>query len=138
MKTEIKNIAAMLATAIYADGVFDEAEQITLDEIQDALELDKAKFEAEMNAAIEKVDQMDEDAATEYLQEAAAAVADDEIGIVFEATLQLVLADGVLSRCEVDTLLVIADALGIDDVDAILLLADMAHSEEELTVELGE
>ena len=118
--------------------MFDEAEQITLDEIQDALELDKAKFEAEMNAAIEKVDQMDEDAATEYLQEAAAAVADDEIGIVFEATLQLVLADGVLSRCEVDTLLVIADALGIDDVDAILLLADMAHSEEELTVELGE
>lgn len=30
------------------------------------------------------------------------------------------------------------DALGIDDTDAILMIADMAHDEEELTVEFGE
>ena len=48
MKTNVKDLAAILATAIYADGVFDEAEQIALDEIQEALEIDKAEFENAM------------------------------------------------------------------------------------------
>lgn len=138
MKTNVKDLAAILATAIYADGVFDEAEQIALDEIQEALEIDKAEFENAMNEAIESVEKLDEEAATEFLQNSAAAVDDAEIGPVFEAALQLILCDGVLSRDEVDTLLVISDALGIDDTDAILMIADMAHDEEELTVEFGE
>ncbi|MCQ2229373.1 MAG: TerB family tellurite resistance protein [Bacteroidales bacterium] len=136
MKTNVKDIAAILATAIYADGVFDEAEEIALGEIQEALELNKDEFEAAMNEAIENVDKLDEEAATEFLQNAAAAVADDEIGPMFEAALQLVLADGIIKRDEVATLLVISDALGIEDADAVLLIADFVKEEADVTVEI--
>ena len=56
MKTNVKDLAAILATAIYADGVFDEAEQIALDEIKEAMELDKAEFENAMKEVEDNYD----------------------------------------------------------------------------------
>jgi tellurite resistance protein len=39
MKTNIKNLAAFLATSIWADGEYDEAEKIALSEIAETFEL---------------------------------------------------------------------------------------------------
>ncbi|MCQ2217998.1 MAG: TerB family tellurite resistance protein [Paludibacteraceae bacterium] len=136
MKTNIKDIANILAAAIWADGVYDEAEEIALYEIQDALELDKAEFEKEMEAALDRFEDASEDQANEILQASADAVDDNEVGIVYEAAMQVVLADGVLKHDEVETLLVISDMLGIADADAVLLLADMLKSDEDVTVEV--
>ena len=52
--------------------------------------------------------------------------------------LQMLLADGELSRMEVSNLLVVAEALGLDPEDAILLLADMVKSEDELTINFND
>ena len=72
------------------------------------------------------------------LKDAAEAVDDEEIGIVFEAAMQMLLADSELSRVEVSNLLVIAEALGIEDEDAILMLADMVKTELDLTINMAD
>ena len=134
MKTDLKTIASFIATAIWADGVYDEAEKVAVSEISDALEFDEKEFEDAVSEAVEEIKDMDEDAVNEYLQNAADAVDDEEIGIVFETALEIVLADGVLSEEEVAELLAMATALGISDEMAILLLADMVKEEPELNI----
>ncbi len=135
MKTNIQNIAAIISTAIWADGTYDPAEKVTVEEIAEALELDLDAFKAEVEKQIQKVEALSEEEANAFLLDAAQGVDDDEIGIVFEAAMQMLLCDGVLSRDEVTNLLAIADALGIAAEDAVLLLADMVKEEEELEID---
>ena len=91
-----------------------------------------------MDAAIEEIRDIDEDGVNDYLQNAADAVDDEEIGIVFEAVMQLILADSVITEDEISTLLVMASALGLSDEMAIMLLLDMVKEEPELTVDFRE
>jgi len=136
MKTSIENIAAVVAAAIWADGVYDPAEKITVEEIAEALELDEKAFKAAVDKQVKALEKMSENQANAALKDAAEAVDDEEIGIVFEAAMQMLLADSELSRAEVSNLLVIAEALGIEDEDAILMLADMVKTEPELTINM--
>lgn len=138
MKTKLEHISTIIASAIWADGVYDEAEEITVDEIADALELDSTKFKETVEKIVKGLNGLSENMTNAALLDAAEAVADDEIGIVFEAAMQMLLSDGELSRAEVSNLLVIADALGIETEDAILLLADMVKAEPELAINLEE
>lgn len=136
MKTDIKHLAAFVATAIWADGEYDEAEKIVVEEIADAFELDAEQFAAAVEAALAEVETMDEEQVNAYILEHSAEVEDEEAVLVYEAALQTVLVDGVLGAEEVSNLLSIASALGIDDEQAVLLLVDMVKEEPELTVEL--
>ena len=136
MKTSIENIAAIVAAAIWADGVYDPAEEITVEEIAEALELDEKAFKAAVDKQVKAFEKMSENQANAALKDAAEAVDDEEIGIVFEAAMQMLLADSEQSRAEVSNLLVIAEALGIEDEDAILMLADMVKTEPELTINM--
>ena len=136
MKTSIENIAAIVAAAIWADGVYDPAEEITVEEIAEALELDEKAFKAAVDKHVKALEKMSDNQANAALKDAAEAVDDEEIGIVFEAAMQMLLADSELSRAEVSNLLVIAEALGIEDEDAILMLADMVKTELDLTINL--
>lgn len=136
MTTDIKSVASFIATAIWADGQYDEAEQVAVSEIADALEYDENDFNAAVNSAIDEIKDFDEDAVNDHLVKAADKIDDEEIGIVFEAALEIVLADGVLSGDEVTELLVMASALGISDEDAVLMLADMVKEEPELIIKL--
>ena len=136
MKTSIENIAAIVAAAIWADGVYDPAEEITVEEIAEALELDEKAFKAAVDKHVKALEKMSDNQANAALKDAAEAVDDEEIGIVFEAAMQMLLADSELSRAEVSNLLVIAEALGIEEEDAILMLADMVKTEPELTINM--
>lgn len=136
MKTSIENIAAVIAAAIWADGVYDPAEEITVEEIAEALELDEKAFKAAVDKHVKALEKMSDNQANAALKDAAEAVDDEEIGIVFEAAMQMLLSDSELSRAEVSNLLVIAEALGIEDEDAILMLADMVKTEPELTINM--
>lgn len=136
MKTRIENIAAVIAAAIWADGVYDPAEKITVEEIAEALELEEKAFKAAVDKQVKALEKMSENQANAALKDAAEAVDDEEIGIVFEAAMQMLLADSELSRAEVSNLLVIAEALGIEEEDAILMLADMVKTEPELTINM--
>ena len=134
MKTKIENIATIIAAAIWADGEYDPAEVITVEEIADALELNLKTFKTEVDKQVKTFEKATENQANAILLDAAEGVAEDEVGIVFEVAMQMLLADSELSRNEVSNLLVIAKALGIETEDAILLLADMVKEEEYLEI----
>ena len=50
MNTDIKHIAALVATTIWADGEYDAAEKIVVEEIADAFELNAEEFAAAVEA----------------------------------------------------------------------------------------
>ena len=136
MNTNIKHLAAFAATAIWADGEYDEAEKIALEEIAEAFELNEDELKAEVASALQEIENMDEEAIEAYLVAHSTEVEDEEAELIYMAALQLVLVDGVLGTEEVSNLLAIASVLGMDDERAILLLADMIKEEAELCVEL--
>ena len=132
MKTDIKNLAAFLATSIWADGEYDEAEKIAISEIAEAMELNKDELLVETETAIAEVEQMNEEKINEYLIEKGAEVDEDEAALVYMAAMQIVTTDGVLGVEEVENLLSIATALGIEESYAMLLLIDLVKEEPEL------
>lgn len=136
MKTTDKTIAALVAAAIWADGEYEEAERITTGEIAEALEFPEDEFIALVEQEIEKIKDFDEDKATEYLVANANDVDDQEVAIVYEALMQIMICDNVLTVDEVNTLIVVADALGMDEASSILMLCDMVKTEPELEIEL--
>ena len=136
MNTEIKHIAALVATAIWADGEYDAAEKIVVAEIADAFELYVDEFAAAVEAELAVVEPMNEEEVNAYILEHSAEVDDDEAEMLLQAVLQVVIVDGVLGEEEVDNVLSIATALGIDDARAVLMLADLVKEEPELQVVL--
>lgn len=136
MNTEIKNIAALVATSIWADGQYDEAEKIVVGEIADAFELDAAAFAAAVEAELAVIEPMNEDEVNAYILERSADVDDDEAEMLLQAVLQVVIVDGLLGEDEVENVLSITSALGINDARAVLMLADLVKEEPELEVEL--
>lgn len=132
MKTDIKNLAAFLATSIWADGEYDEAEKIALGEIAEAMELSKEQLIEETEASIAEIEHMDEDKVNEYLIEKSAEVDEEDAALIYMAAMQIVTTDGVLGVEEVENLLSIATALGIEESYAMLLLIDLVKEEPEL------
>lgn len=135
MNTKLTNIAQLVASAIWADGEYDEAEKIAVNEIADALELDTTEFNAEIEAEINNIKKLDEESIAEYIISAAEGVDAEETEIVFEVILQMIISDNVIGSSEVNTALAIADALGLENDLAILLLLDMVKSEPELEID---
>jgi tellurite resistance protein len=135
MKTDIKHLAAYVAVAIWADGEYDEAEKIVLEEIADAFELNEAEFIAAVEAALAEIENKSEEEIEECLREHSVEVEEEEAEAIYLAALQIVLVDGVLGADEVSNLLAIASTLGIDDEVAILHLVEMVKEEPELEVE---
>lgn len=138
MNTDIKVIAGLLASAIWADGEYDDAEKVALAEIADALELDEKAFDVAIDEALKVVNSKNEEELNQYLNECANKVDDSEIGIVFQAAIQLVVCDGTMSIDEIEILLAISNALGISDAMATMFIADMVKTEPELEIEFGE
>ena len=136
MNTDIKHIAALVATSIWADGEYDAAEKIVVEEIADAFELNADDFTAAVEAELAVIEPMDEEAVEAYILEHSAEVDDDEAEMLLQAVLQVVIVDGVLGEEEVENVLSIASALGIDDSRAVLMLADLVKDEPELQIAL--
>ena len=134
MKTNIKNLATILATTIWADGEYDEAEKISVEEIAEAFELDVNELLAAVNAEVEAISAMDEEKVNEVLLQNAAEVDEEEAELVLQAVLQIATVDGVLCEEEVDNILSIASALGVNEARAVLMLADLVKDEPELEV----
>lgn len=136
MNTEIKHIAALVATSIWADGEYDAAEKIVIAEIADAFELNADEFAAAVEAELTVVEPMNEEEVNAYILEHSAEVDDDEAEMLLQAVMQVVIVDGVLAEEEVENVLSIASALGIDESRAVLMLADLVKEEPELQVVL--
>ena len=135
MKTDLLKIAQVIASAIWADGEYDEAEKLAVNEIADALELDVTQFNEAVNSEIESIKNLTEEELSQYILDAAEGVDEEELELVFEAVLQMIISDNVLSTSEISIALAIADALSIEQEVAVLLLADLVKSEPELEIE---
>lgn len=132
MNTDIKHIAAVVATSIWADGEYDEAEKIAVEEIAEAFELDVNEFTKEVDAALAEIEPMDEEQVNNYILEHSADVEDEEAAMLYEAVLQIITIDGVVGVEEMDNALSIASALELDEAQAVLLFADMVREEPEI------
>ena len=64
----------------------------------------------------------------------AAEVDEEEAELVLQAVLQIATVDGVLCEEEVDNILSIASALGVNEARAVLMLTDLVKDEPELEV----
>lgn len=135
MKTNIKNIAAFVASAVWADEVYEEAEKVAVEEIAKALELDG--FAEAVDAEIATLSGLDGQGVSDYLVEAGQGVDDEEIAHVFEAVMQILLSDGTLSYAESNNLLVVADALGLEHEYALLMVADMIKEEADIEIDFN-
>lgn len=136
MNTDIRHIAALVATSIWADGEYDAAEKIVVEEIADAFELNAEELSAAVEQELDVIKPMNEDEVNEYILEHSAEVEDEEAEMLLQAVLQVVIVDGVLGEEEVESVLSIASALGIDDSRTVLMLADLVKEEPELHIEL--
>lgn len=131
MKTDIKHIAAITATAIWADGEYDAAEKIVVEEIAEALELDATAFTLEVEAALAEVEPMNEEQVNNYILEHSAEVEDEEAIVLYEAALQVITVDGIVGVEELENLLSFASALGINEAQAALLFAEIVKEDPE-------
>ena len=138
MKTAANTLASILAACIWADGEYEEVERITADEIADAFEIPEKQFNMYMTAAVTEVKNLSPEAVTEYAVKHAEKVAPEERDQIFEAVLQMMLCDSVLTDDEVYNSLAIAEAMEINRERAILMLCDMVQSEPEIKVEINE
>ena len=134
MKTDIKTLASLVASIVWCDGDYREVERETTEEIIEALELPADEFRKLIEEAQQETANLEDETITEYLEKTADAVDPEEVGIVYEALMQMALCDGVLTGNEVDNLMLVADVLGMDQATAILLLCDMVKEEPELEI----
>ena len=132
MNTNISNIASIVAATIWADGEYDEAEKVAVEEIAEAFELDAAALAQEVDAALAEIEPMDEEQVNNYILEHSAEVEDEEAPALYEAALQIITVDGVVGVEEIDNVLAIASALGLDEAQAVLLFADLIREEPEI------
>lgn len=135
MKTDLENIAAFLATAVWANGYFAEEEKDQLQEIANALEIDADTLTAAVDEEITKLDSMNEEEAGEYLVEHASRIEEDEAEALMECAIEIVLADNIIERDEVETLFDLADATGsLSHTDVLLMVADLIKYEPDIEV----
>ena len=138
MKTPANTIASILAACIWADGEYEEVERITADEIAEAFGIPEKQFNMYMTAAVVEVQNLSPEAVTDYAVKHAAKVDPEEREKIFEAVLQMMLCDSVLTDDEVYNSLAIAEAMEINRDRAILMLCDMVQSEPEIKIEINE
>lgn len=138
MKTKPNTLASLLAACIWADGEYSEVERITADEIAEAFGIPEKDFQKYMTAALVEVQNLSPEAATNYAVKHADKVDPDDSGEIYEALMQMMLCDGVLTAGEVYNLLAMAEALDIDRETAILLLCDMVKTESDLEISFEE
>lgn len=136
MNTEIKNMAAVLATTIWADDVYDEAEKVSVEEIAEAFEMETDELVSAVETELEAIKEMDEESVNEYLLEASSHVDEEDAEMMLQAALQIATVDGILCEEEVENILSIATALGVNEARAVLMLVDLVKEEPELKVEL--
>lgn len=134
MKSNLEAFAKLIATTIWTDGEYDELEKEIVEEIAEAFELDIPKFKAAVEKAVNEIAGMDEAAVNKCLKTTAAEIAKEERGQVFEAVLEISLADQILTEEETENILSISDAMGINRAYAVMLLCDMIKDEPEIEI----
>ena len=136
MKSDIKNVAAFLAVAIWADGVYAEEEKTILSEIAEVLNVEESELTENVDEALKVLQDKDDEAVQAYIIENASALEEEDVKVLMQCAIEIVLADDVISRDEVQVLFDLADATGsVEHTDVALMLADLVKYNPDIEIE---
>lgn len=136
MKSDIKNVAAFLAVAIWADGVYAEEEKMILAEIAEVLNVEESELTENVDEALKVLQDKDDEAVQAYIIENASALDEEDVKVLMQCAIEIVLADDVITRDEVQVLFDLADATGsVEHTDVALMLADLVKYNPDIEIE---
>lgn len=136
MKSDIKNVAAFLAVAIWADGVYAEEEKTILAEIAEVLNVEESELTENVDEALKFLQDKDDEAVQAYIIENASALDEEDVKVLMQCAIEIVLADDVIARDEVQVLFDLADATGsVEHTDVALMLADLVKYNPDIEIE---
>ena len=136
MKSYIKNVAAFLAVAIWADGVYAEEEKTILSEIAEVLNVEESELAENVDEALKVLQDKDDEAVQAYIIENASALDEEDVKVLMLCAIEIVLADDVIARDEVQVLFDLADATGsVEHTDVALMLADLVKYNPDIEIE---
>ena len=136
MKSDIKNVAAFLAVAIWADGVYAEEEKMILAEIAEVLNVEESELTENVDEALKVLQDKDDEAVQAYIIENASALDEEDVNVLMQCATEIVLADDVIARDEVQVLFDLADATGsVEHTDVALMLADLVKYNPDIEIE---
>lgn len=136
MKSDIKNVAAFLAVAIWADGVYAEEEETILSEIAEVLNVEESELTENVDEALKVLQDKDDEAVQTYIIENASALDEEDVKVLMLCAIEIVLADDVIARDEVQVLFDLADATGsVEHTDVALMLADLVKYNPDIEIE---
>lgn len=136
MKSDIKNVAAFLAVAIWADGVYAEEEKMILAEIAEVLNVEESELTENVDEALKVLQDKDDEAVQAYIIENASALDEEDVNVLMQCAIEIVLADDVIARDEVQVLFDLADATGsVEYTDVALMLADLVKYNPDIEIE---
>ena len=136
MKSDIKNVAAFLAVAIWADGVYAEEEKTILSEIAEVLNVEESELAENVDEALKVLQDKDDEAVQAYIIENASALDEEDVKVLMLCAIEIVLADDVIARDEVQVLFDLADATGsVEHTDVALMLADLVKYNPDIEIE---
>lgn len=136
MKSNIKNVAAFLAVAIWADGVYAEEEKMILAEIAEVLNVEESELTENVDEALKFLQDKDDEAVQAYIIENASALDEEDVKVLMQCAIEIVLADDVIARDEVQVLFDLADATGsVEHTDVALMLADLVKYNPDIEIE---
>ena len=136
MKSDIKNVAVFLAVAIWADGVYAEEEKMILAEIAEVLNVEESELTENVDEALKVLQDKDDEAVQAYIIENASALDEEDVNVLMQCAIEIVLADDVIARDEVQVLFDLADATGsVEHTDVALMLADLVKYNPDIEIE---
>lgn len=138
MKSTLENVAAFLAVAIWADGVYADGEKkiLILGEIAQALETDESELKTAVDTAVASLEKKNDDEITEYATNHASQIEEEDVLPLMECAIEIILADNVITKDEVNTLFDLADATGIvEHSDVLLMVADLVKYEPDIDIQ---
>ena len=136
MKSDIKNVAAFLAVAIWADGVYAEEEKMILSEIAEVLNVEESELTENVDEALKVLQDKDDEAVQAYIIENASVLDEEDVKVLMQCAIEIVLADDVIARDEVQVLFDLADATGsVEHTDVALMLADLVKYNPDIEIE---
>lgn len=136
MKSYIKNVAAFLAVAIWADGVYAEEEKMILAEIAEVLNVEESELTENVDEALKVLQDKDDEAVQAYIIENASELDEEDVNVLMQCAIEIVLADDVIARDEVQVLFDLADATGsVEHTDVALMLADLVKYNPDIEIE---
>ena len=136
MKSDIKNVAAFLEVAIWADGVYAEEEKMILAEIAEVLNVEESELTENVDEALKVLQDKDDEAVQAYIIENASALDEEDVKVLMQCAIEIVLADDVIARDEVQVLFDLADATGsVEHTDVALMLADLVKYNPDIEIE---